>query len=103
MKTENSPTFPDPYRPIVYWFFAFVFGFFLTMATAGAGPIPPEYKELHILNRLGFGPTPSDLAHIRAIGVDRYIDEQLSPRSIPLTKALDSKLEGLSTLRMSAP
>jgi uncharacterized protein (DUF1800 family) len=103
MKIENSPTFPDPYRPIVYWVFAFVFGFFLTMATAGAGPIPPEYKELHILNRLGFGPAPSDLAHIRATGVDRYIDEQLSLQSIPLTKALDSKLESLSTLRMSAP
>jgi len=31
------------------------------------------------LNRLAFGARPGDVAHVRAIGVDRWIAEQLSP------------------------
>ncbi len=36
----------------------------------------------HVLNRIGYGPSPVDLAHIQAIGVQTYIEEQLAPESI---------------------
>ena len=34
---------------------------------------------LHLANRLGFGPAPGELARIRKLGFEAYIDEQLSP------------------------
>ena len=103
MKTENSAIFPNRYGAPICCLFAFVIGFFLTPSRASAGPVATENKELHVLNRLGFGPAPSDLAHIRAVGVEHYIDEQLSVESISVPQALGSKLESLSTLRMTAP
>ncbi|MFO1461528.1 MAG: DUF1800 family protein [Verrucomicrobiota bacterium] len=36
-----------------------------------------------VLNRLAYGPTPDDLARVRAMGPDAYIAEQLSPETIP--------------------
>ncbi len=72
-------------------------------ATVTADSIPSDLREIHILNRLGFGPRPGDIERIRAIGVDRYIEEQLSPKSIPLPQDLTAKLESLETLRLSSP
>jgi uncharacterized protein (DUF1800 family) len=40
---------------------------------------------------------------VKSIGVDRYIDEQLHPASIPLPEELKSKLRGLETVGRSAP
>ncbi|HEY0997327.1 MAG TPA: DUF1800 domain-containing protein, partial [Gemmatimonadaceae bacterium] len=37
----------------------------------------------HVLNRLAFGPTPGEASRVRAMGVDRWIDAQLHPASIP--------------------
>ena len=36
----------------------------------------------HVLNRIGYGPSPADLACIRQIGLSPYIAEQLDPASI---------------------
>ena len=36
----------------------------------------------HGLNRLTFGPCPGDYARVSAIGVERFIEEQLAPESI---------------------
>jgi uncharacterized protein (DUF1800 family) len=68
-----------------------------------AAAMPPELKEMHVLNRLAFGPTAADLEHARSIGVEKYIQEQLSPDSIPLPQNLVDELNGLQTLRLSAP
>lgn len=35
----------------------------------------------HVLRRLGFGASPTDLAHLQAIGFDQYLAEQLNPES----------------------
>jgi uncharacterized protein (DUF1800 family) len=43
---------------------------------------------VHVLNRLGYGPSPEELEHVRAIGVETWIDQQLHPE-----KLSDSKLE----------
>jgi uncharacterized protein (DUF1800 family) len=42
--------------------------------------IPPE---LHVLNRITWGPRPQDLQQIRQTGIEAYIDWQLQPENIP--------------------
>lgn len=36
----------------------------------------------HVIRRLSYGPRPEDLAYVRSIGIDAYIDEQLQPENI---------------------
>lgn len=59
-----------------------------------------DFKAFHALNRLAFGPAPGDVEKVRAMGVEKYIAQQLSPDSIPLPENLGRKLDGLETLRM---
>lgn len=33
----------------------------------------------HVLRRMAYGPSPSDLAHLQAVGFDAYLEEQLHP------------------------
>jgi uncharacterized protein (DUF1800 family) len=40
-----------------------------------------------VLNRLTFGPRPGDPAYVASMGLDRWIDRQLDPASIPDTLA----------------
>src|SRR5262249_16353665 len=67
------------------------------------GRIALDQREIHVLNRLGFGPRPGDIERVKSIGVDRYIDEQLHPASIPMPESLKSKLSSLETVGKSAP
>ncbi len=48
-----------------------------------------DQQALHVLNRLAFGPRPGDVAAVRAMGVDAWIDRQLQPTTIGDT-ALDA-------------
>ncbi len=80
-------------------FFLLTFGGFKPVANAAA--MPPDQREIHVLNRLAFGPSPSDMEHIRSVGVERYIEEQLSPESIPLPENLVNELNALLTLHLS--
>lgn len=68
---------------------------------AHAAKMTEQQRALHVLNRLGYGPSPSDLEHIRQIGVDRYIDEQLHPEDIALPQALKQQLAGLAAREVS--
>lgn len=62
---------------------------------------PPSDREIiHILNRLTFGPTAADVAHVRQIGIDAYIAEQLDPEAIPELPELTEKLARLDTLQL---
>jgi uncharacterized protein (DUF1800 family) len=56
---------------------------------------------LHALNRLGYGPRPGDVEHVRQIGLEKWIDAQLHPESIE-DSALDQRLEQYATLKMSS-
>jgi uncharacterized protein (DUF1800 family) len=58
-------------------------------------------RALQALNRLTFGPRPGDVQKVMAVGVDRWIDLQLHPERIDDSE-LNSRLEPLRTLRMSA-
>jgi uncharacterized protein (DUF1800 family) len=61
-----------------------------------------DRQIIHVLNRIGAGPTEETAAHIKAIGIDRYIDEQLSPDTLPEPAALTERLAALDTQRLSA-
>jgi uncharacterized protein (DUF1800 family) len=41
-----------------------------------------DQQTHHVLNRLAFGPRPGDGAAVRAMGVDRWIEQQLHPERI---------------------
>jgi uncharacterized protein (DUF1800 family) len=56
---------------------------------------------LHALNRLAYGPRPSDVERVRQMGLAKWIEEQLNPGSLD-DKALEARLENYPTLRMSS-
>jgi uncharacterized protein (DUF1800 family) len=73
----------------------------LALQACCAAAATSEAQALHVLQRLSFGPAPGDLAHVRDIGIDRYIDEQLHPERLALPPALADRLSGMATLRYS--
>ncbi len=66
-----------------------------------AASTPVDPKVLHIINRLSFGPRPGDVQRVESLGVERYIQEQLSPESIPEPQSLTSQLKQLNTLYLN--
>ncbi|MBV9571807.1 MAG: DUF1800 domain-containing protein [Alphaproteobacteria bacterium] len=50
---------------------------------------------LHLANRLSFGPAPGELDHIRQIGFDSYLEEQLNPKVNELPAALQAQLRSI--------
>jgi uncharacterized protein (DUF1800 family) len=61
---------------------------------------------LHMLNRFTFGPTPDDIAQVRALGprgLDEWLDQQLHPDRIPASSGdqiLNAHLEELPALEL---
>ncbi len=64
-----------------------------------AAQIPQQKQVVHALNRLTFGPRPGDVDRVMAIGLDKWIDQQLHPDKID-DSALDARLSQFRTLRM---
>jgi len=86
---------------------AFVLSFALAAAAAALGaktaPLPATEEDaaiVHALNRLGYGPRPGDVDRVRALGLDKWIDEQLHPERIA-DPAVSARLASLPTLRLS--
>ena len=66
-----------------------------------AASFPSDDKTIvHVLNRIGFGPRPGDIAKVREIGLQRYIEQQLRPERIP-DEGMAARLAGLTTTGMS--
>jgi uncharacterized protein (DUF1800 family) len=59
-----------------------------------------DVRALHVLNRLGYGPRPGDVERVEALGIERYIDQQLAPNSIAEPDQLRRELAALDTLRL---
>src|ERR1043166_7526477 len=59
-----------------------------------------DQRILHVLNRLGFGARPGDVERVKAMGLDNYINQQLSPDKISDSVA-ENKLAELTTLNMT--
>src|SRR6185295_15585080 len=55
---------------------------------------------IHVLNRLGFGARPGDVERVKAMGVEKYIEQQLHPEQIA-DSAAETKLRELSVLNMT--
>jgi uncharacterized protein (DUF1800 family) len=62
--------------------------------------ISDQKRAAHALNRLTFGPKAGDVEQVMAMGVDRWIDQQLHPEKIN-DSALEARLSAFPTLRMS--
>src|SRR5688572_16322614 len=60
-----------------------------------------EQRIVHVLNRLGFGARPGDVERVKAIGLENYINQQLSPEKIADTLA-ENKVKDLSVLTMTS-
>jgi uncharacterized protein (DUF1800 family) len=54
----------------------------------------------HVLSRLSFGARPGEVEKVEAMGLEKYIDRQLDPRSID-DSAAEAKLKGLDVFEMS--
>jgi uncharacterized protein (DUF1800 family) len=59
-----------------------------------------DQRIMHVLNRLGFGARPGDVARVKAMGLQNYIDQQLSPEKIDDALA-EAKVKNLATLNMT--
>ncbi len=73
---------------------------------AAAKPLTEDQRIIHVLNRLGFGSRPGDVEKVRAIGVQKYIDQQLNPESISdptlVNKVRDLDIFDMSTAELFA-
>ncbi|MBV9551499.1 MAG: DUF1800 domain-containing protein [Alphaproteobacteria bacterium] len=75
-------------------------GLALAAPAAVRADAPSDRQVLHLLNRIGFGPSAADVAHVKQVGIDRYIDEQLHPESIAEPPELTARLATLDTLKL---
>jgi uncharacterized protein (DUF1800 family) len=59
-----------------------------------------DQRIIHVLNRLGFGPRPGDIERVKAMGVEKYINQQLNPEKISDSVA-ENKVHDLTVLNMT--
>ncbi len=74
------------------------------LARRAESPVPknPDDRTIvHVLNRIGFGPTPGQIERVRAIGLEAYIEQQLHPEKMD-DEAMRARLRGLTTLQASS-
>ena len=69
------------------------------MTSAQADPI--ETNLVHAVNRLSFGARPGELEQFQQIGFDRYLQQQLSPDTLPEPQNLTDQLSQLETLQQT--
>jgi len=67
--------------------------------SAAESQMVEHQRAIHALNRLTFGPRPGDVDRIAAMGVDKWIDQQLNPYKID-DAALEARLAQFRTLKM---
>ncbi|MDJ0619407.1 MAG: DUF1800 domain-containing protein [Calothrix sp. MO_192.B10] len=65
------------------------------------GAKPADPKVLHVINRLSFGPRGDDVAKVQAMGVKKYIQQQLTPKSIPESPGLVKQISQWKTLQQT--
>jgi len=64
-------------------------------------PLTQEQKVVHLLNRIGFGPTRQETQKVNSMGMHAYLDEQFHPERIS-DAPLEEKLAGLKTMRLTS-
>lgn len=68
----------------------------------GSKTLTQNQKIIHLLNRLGFGARSGDIEKVKAIGIDKYIEQQLNPISLNDSVARE-KVKRLEILNMETP
>lgn len=63
-------------------------------------PLTEDQKAAHVLNRLGFGARPGDIERVKAMGVQKFIEQQLNALSIDDSLA-ESKVKNLEIFGMT--
>lgn len=81
-----------------YWVLSILLSLGLLNTSSYAAGTATDPNVLHILNRLSFGPRPGDIERVKSMGIDKYIQEQLAPESIPESPELKQQLDSLETL-----
>src|SRR5437660_8834295 len=66
----------------------------------GAAKLNEDQRILHVLNRLGFGARPGDVERVKAMGLDKYVEQQLLPEKID-DSATEARWHNLESLRMT--
>lgn len=69
--------------------------------SSAPAPRTGDAAIVHILSRLTWGPRPGDVADVRAMGLDRWIDRQLHPERID-EQGLQKRLASLPTFGKSS-
>src|SRR5438309_6718077 len=71
-------------------------------ATPSAATLPSDEKTIvHVLNRIGFGARPGDVEHVRQIGLQKYIEQQLHPERVD-DPGMEARLADLRTIGLSS-
>jgi uncharacterized protein (DUF1800 family) len=71
-------------------------------ATPSAATLPNDEKTIvHVLNRIGFGARPGDVEHVRQIGLQKYIEQQLHPERVD-DPGMDARLADLRTIGLGS-
>lgn len=65
-----------------------------------AKPLTEDQKISHVLNRLGYGARPGDVAKVKAMGLQKYIEQQLNPVSVN-DQPTEDKVKRLEVFQMS--
>jgi uncharacterized protein (DUF1800 family) len=72
-----------------------------TAAVSAASRVPSdELTIVHVLNRVAFGARVGDVDRVKALGIDRYVDEQLHPDRLR-DAGMRDRLAGLTTIGLS--
>lgn len=71
------------------------------MAMQSAIAVPTDAEIVHVINRLSLGPSPGDIQHVRSIGIDGYIQEQLHPETVKDSPELLRQLKQYRTLALA--
>src|SRR5687767_10932925 len=71
-----------------------------TKSQSSAAKLSEDQRILHVLNRLGYGARPGDVERVKAMGIEKYIAQQLEPGNIDDRVAI-AKVQNLESLQMT--
>src|SRR5262245_25235560 len=72
-----------------------------SVSAVSAVTLPSDDRTIaHVLNRMAFGPRAGDVERVRAMGLERYVDQQLHPERVP-DPGMSERLAQLTTLSLS--
>jgi len=66
-----------------------------------ATSLAEETEVLHAINRLSFGPKPGEIEQVKTMGIEAYIQAQLTPESIPEPPQITQKLNQWEALQLT--